>query len=82
MNHMIQPDDDNGNFGVLVRVPHGDPFANLVDDNWSATHWYGSRTTRDMALTDMRREHEYSRKGDAPSLIFEAVARPGQTIQV
>ncbi len=75
MTHSIQPDDDNGNFGIRVSLPDGDPFARLVDEGWNTTHWYASRTVRDMAMSDMRREHDYSRKGDAPSLVFKAIER-------
>jgi hypothetical protein len=60
-------------FGIRVSLPEGDPFARLVDDNWHATHWYPTKTTRDLAMQDMRREHEYSRRGDSPTLIFESI---------
>jgi len=75
MTNTTQPDDENGNFGIRISLPDGDPFTRLVDDGWTATHWYASRTARDLAMSDMRREHEYSRSGDAPALVFEAIER-------
>jgi hypothetical protein len=74
---MNQP-SGQGNFGIKVSLPAGDPFARLLDEDWQTQHWFASRNERDLALADMRREHEYSRDGDAPSLIFEAIERnPG-----
>ena len=65
----------NGNFGIRVSLPAGDPFTNLLDADWQTTHWFTSRNIRDTSLVDMCREHEYSRKGDAPALVFEPVER-------
>ena len=63
------------NFGIRVSLPAGDPFINLLDDDWQTTHWYASQGKRDLALIDMQREHEYSRGGDAPALVFTAIER-------
>jgi len=65
----------DGRFGVRVGLPDGDPFAYLLDKDWTTTHWFSSAADRDAALQDMRRIHEYSRPQDAPALIFEAVSR-------
>ena len=67
--------DDNGNFGIRVSLPAGDPFTRLLDEEWNKVHWFGTRTERDLVLQDMAREHEYSRSGDAPTLVFEAIER-------
>ena len=72
---MNASDNKEASFGIRVSVPPGDPFANLLDEGWEKTHWYPSQTARDLALHDMQREHEYSRAGDKPSLIFEAIER-------
>ena len=66
-------------YGIRVSLRKDDPFARLLDEGWSRTHWYSSKATRDAALQDMSREHEYSRKGDKPTLIFEAIERAGST---
>jgi hypothetical protein len=60
-------------FGIRVSLPEGDPFARLLDDDWTKTHWYSNRRERDREMKEMSREHEYSRKGDKPRLIFEAI---------
>lgn len=70
---MTASENDQGQFGIRVSLPEGDPFTKLLDENWQTCHWYNSKATRDMALVDMRREHEYSREGDAPALVFEAI---------
>jgi hypothetical protein len=62
-------------FGIRVSLPPGDPFAHLLDDGWQRTHWYETPTLRDLSLHEMRREHEYSRSGDKPSLVFEPIER-------
>jgi len=62
-------------YGIRVSLPADDPFTHLVDEGWNTSHWYQSRRERDQALKDMCREHEYSRKGDIPTLVFEAVDR-------
>lgn len=69
------PADATGRYGIRVTLPATDPFARLVDEGWSATHWYESRHERDAALADMARQHEYSRDGDRPTLIFTAIER-------
>jgi len=63
-----------GKHGIRVSLPPGDPFARLLDDNWCTLHWFNSPASRDAALSDMRRRHEYSRSGDNPTPIFEAVS--------
>jgi hypothetical protein len=62
-------------FGIRVSLPAGDPFTYLLDEDWAATHWFETPTARDLALQDMQREHEYSRNGDKPALVFEAIQR-------
>lgn len=64
-----------GRFGIRVSLPDGDPFARLLDDDWTATHWFASAADRNAALADMQRKHEYSRPNDKPSLVFEAIER-------
>jgi hypothetical protein len=70
---MSTPDSKTGNFGIRVTLPENEPFNRLLDEGWSAQHWFQSRYERDRALKEMSREHEYSRKGDAPTLLFEAI---------
>jgi hypothetical protein len=72
---MNQTDAKEAAYGIRVSLPANDPFANLLDEDWTTSHWYTSRHERDQALQDMSREHEYSRKGDIPTLVFEAVDR-------
>jgi hypothetical protein len=70
---MNQTDAKDAAYSIRVSLPANEPFANLLDEGWTTSHWYTSRHERDQALKDMSREHEYSRKGDIPALVFEAV---------
>ena len=72
---MNDTDTSQGRFGVRVSLPENDPFNNLLDEGWNEVHWFATQTERDMAMLEMSREHEYSRKGDKPSLVFEAIER-------
>ena len=63
---------------MRVSLPAGDPLAYLLDDNWTATHWFATRTDRDAALREMARLHEYSRPLDKPALVFAAIDRDAE----
>jgi len=67
--------EQSARFGIRISIPDGDPFANLVGDDWTKTHWFSDKIERDRVLRDMAREHEYSRQGDSPTLQFEAISR-------
>ena len=62
-------------FGIRVSAEASDPFTDLVGEDWNTTHWFTTQPERDHAIKDMQREHEYSRRGDKPTLVFEAVTR-------
>lgn len=66
-------------YGVRVRLRASDPFTRLVGSDWQKTHWYASAAERDLALLDMAREHEYSRIGDRPALVFEKTENLAQS---
>ncbi len=70
---MNQPEETQASFGIRISLPDGDPFAHLIEENWHTSHWYATQKARDLALQDMRKEHEYSRRGDKPTLIFAAI---------
>ena len=74
--HNLTPDvplETVNPFGVRVSLRRGDPFCNLLGEDWSRTHWYPTAVARDAALAEMSRRHEYSRRGDAPALEYEKV---------
>ncbi len=62
-------------FGVRVALRSDDPFRKLLGDDWSRTHWFETLEERDEALLEMSREHEYSRPGDRPAMVFEKVEK-------
>lgn len=62
-------------YGVRVSIRATDTFARLLGPGWHREHWYATAAERDAALKDMASEHLYSRHGDKPTLIFEAVER-------
>ena len=72
----------SGPYGVRVRLRSGDPFARLVGNDWQKTHWYATAAERDRALLDMSREHEYSRIGDRPTLVFEKTENLAQSRRI
>lgn len=67
--------DRNGDkpYGIRVSLPPGDSFSALIGRTWERFHWYASQSERDRALDDMAAEHLYSRRGDRPTLRFEAL---------
>lgn len=62
-------------FGIRVSAPPGDPFTRLVGAEWHSVHWYPTRQERDQALREMAARHRYSRLGDEPSIVLQAVER-------
>jgi hypothetical protein len=66
-------------FGIRISAPANDPFTHLIGENWNTTHWFATQPDRDHAMQDMQREHEYSRRGDKPTLVYEAISRTGNT---
>ncbi|HUE11757.1 MAG TPA: hypothetical protein VMQ54_12490 [Steroidobacteraceae bacterium] len=62
-------------YGIRVRLRRGDPFAKLLGTDWQKTHWFFTAADRDRVLEDMSRQHEYSRIGDQPALVFEKVEK-------
>ena len=72
---MADNSDTNKPYGIRVSLPADDPFTSLIGADWEATHWFATQNQRDQALRDMAREHEYSRRGDKPALVFEPLNR-------
>lgn len=62
-------------FGIRVKLAATDPLSRVIGTDFERTHWYASQTERDRALADMASEHLYSRRGDRPTLRFEAIDR-------
>lgn len=62
-------------YGIRVRLRAGDPFRNLLGDDWSKEHWYATRAERDRMLAEMSQRYIYFRPGDQPALDFETLER-------
>lgn len=62
-------------WGIRVTLPARDSFASVIGTDWARTHWYFTVVERDRALADMQRRHDYSRRGDRPTLVFEKIER-------
>ena len=60
-------------YGVRVSLKPGDPFRKIMGAEWHKVHWYATAPERDSALSEMSRQHEYSRGGDKPALVFGKV---------
>jgi hypothetical protein len=72
-HNLVKPIDRKKPYGIRVSIPSTDTFARLLGKDWQRHHWFATREERDRALADMSSEHLYSRIGDKPTLIFEAV---------
>ncbi|NNF66384.1 MAG: hypothetical protein HKM98_02640 [Gammaproteobacteria bacterium] len=62
-------------FGVRMKLPANDTFRLILGGDWTSFRWYATEAERDQALANMKREHEYSRVGDTPTLVYETVER-------
>ena len=62
-------------YGIRVRLTAADPLYRLLGGEFERTHWFESAIERDRELADMAGEHLYSRRGDVPTLRYEAVER-------
>jgi hypothetical protein len=62
-------------YGVRISLAASDPFRNLLGADWHRVHWFADAASRDAALTELSRKHEYSRPGDRPALVYERISR-------
>ena len=76
-HNLNKPLDAPKPYGIRVSMRSNDTFARLLGPGWRGEHWYATRKERDVALADMSGEHLYSRIGDKPTLVFEAVDQQG-----
>jgi len=74
-HNLSEPLDAAKPYGIRVSMRPTDTFARLLGTGWHREHWYRTAGERDAALRDMAGEHVYSRRGDKPTLIFEAIER-------
>jgi hypothetical protein len=74
-NLRVPPNERLQPFGVRVSLPVDDPMRKLLGPQWHRLHWYATPDERDAAITEMSRRHEYSRRSDLPSLVFEKVEK-------
>jgi hypothetical protein len=62
-------------YGVRISLAVSDPFRNLLGADWHRAHWFADAASRDAALAEWSRKHEYSRPGDRPALVYERISR-------
>ncbi len=62
-------------YGIRMTLPSDDTFRLVLGDDFATFRWYATAEERDAALADIRREHQYSRTGDTPTLIYQKVER-------
>jgi hypothetical protein len=72
-HNLNQHPQANRRYGIRVSLAPGDSFVRLLGRDWERLHWYATADERDRAIRDMAGEHLYSRRGDRPSLVFEAI---------
>ena len=66
-------------YGIRMTLPPADPLIALLGSEAEMYRWYATAVERDAALEEMRREHEYSRIGDRPTLSYAKVERDRPT---
>jgi hypothetical protein len=64
-------------YGVRVSLNANDPFRKILGPDWQRVHWYATSESRDAALAEMSRKHDYSRPMDAPALVFSKIEQRG-----
>lgn len=64
-------------YGIRCTLPAGDPMSapHLMGPDWVDFHWYATGAERDAALVEKSSEHRFSRKGDAPRVVYAPVER-------
>ena len=72
-HNLSKPLDAPKPYGIRVSMRSNDTFARLLGTGWHGEHWYATREERDAALADMAGEHQYSRRGDKPTLKLESI---------
>jgi hypothetical protein len=70
-HNLFEPLPESRPYGIRVRLRKGDPFRNLLGDEWEKLHWYPTPGERDRALEQMSGRYLYFRPGDRPALDFE-----------
>ncbi len=76
-HNLREPLPQSRPYGIRIRLRKGDPFRNLVGDDWEKQHWYATRAEREQALAQMGGRYVYFRPGDQPALDFERVDPQG-----
>ncbi len=74
-NYFRRGPDPTGKFGIKISLPPGDTFTKLVGEDWETFHWFSDPSSRNQAMTEMAKRHRYSRIGDNPRLVLEAIER-------
>lgn len=74
-NQPASPSDQERRFGIRVCLPPGDTFHAILGEDWESFHWFPDAASRDAAMADMARRHQYSRIGDDPSIVLQPVER-------
>jgi hypothetical protein len=62
-------------YGLRVTMPSSDPLRAVLGTQWSTVHWYATAAERDEAMREKAARHAYSRIGDVPSIVLEAIER-------
>lgn len=74
-NQPPHPAEEDCRYGIRVCMPPGDTFRILLGDDWETFHWFADAASRDAAMAEMAKRHRYSRIGDDPSIVLQAVER-------
>jgi len=64
-------------YGIRCTLSPSDPMSapHLIGPGWVDHYWYATAAERDAALAEKSAVHPYSRRGDAPPVVYAAVER-------
>jgi hypothetical protein len=74
-HNLNRPPEGAHRYGIRVTLPPDESFAAVIGSDWERLYWYPTTAERDRALHEMARRHEYSRRGDKPTVVFQKVER-------
>lgn len=62
-------------YGIRCTLRPDDPMAapHLLGPGFESFYWYATAAERDAALIDKAAEHRFSRRGDAPTVVYAAI---------
>jgi hypothetical protein len=74
-HNLLSQATDNKPFGIEFKLKDEDTFSLVLGTGWKSYRWYSSAEKRNKAFQELKREHEYSRIGDGPSVVIKTIEK-------